>query len=61
MLICNSIKDAEHGNGGLTISVFAIKSVWQGYGILTISVFPSHERTAGPWGSHFLSRSRVRN
>eukprot|EP00959_Pyramimonas_sp_CCMP1952_P190163 3978174-Pyramimonas_sp.AAC.1 len=57
----HSIKNAERGNGGLTIISSAITSVWQGYGILTNSVFPSHERAARPWDFHVLSRSRVRN
>eukprot|EP00959_Pyramimonas_sp_CCMP1952_P450628 9435154-Pyramimonas_sp.AAC.1 len=61
MLTSNSIKNAGHGNGGLTISASAITSVWQDYGGLTISVFPSHERASGPWDSYFLRTSRVRN
>eukprot|EP00959_Pyramimonas_sp_CCMP1952_P466770 9490516-Pyramimonas_sp.AAC.1 len=36
-------------------------SVWQGCGVLTTSVCPRYDRAAGPWDSHVLSRSRVRN
>eukprot|EP00959_Pyramimonas_sp_CCMP1952_P074577 1558155-Pyramimonas_sp.AAC.1 len=61
MLTSNNIQNAKHGHGGLTTPASAITSVWQGCGILTSSVCPSYERAAGPWDSHFLSRSRVRN
>eukprot|EP00959_Pyramimonas_sp_CCMP1952_P040134 839184-Pyramimonas_sp.AAC.1 len=46
MLTSNSIRNAEHGHGGLTISASALTSVWQGCGVLTSSVCPSHERAA---------------
>eukprot|EP00959_Pyramimonas_sp_CCMP1952_P304554 6373808-Pyramimonas_sp.AAC.1 len=61
MLTSNSMNNAEHGHGGLIVSASATTSVWQGCGILTSSVCPCHERAAGPWDSHFLSRSRVRS
>eukprot|EP00959_Pyramimonas_sp_CCMP1952_P143514 3004447-Pyramimonas_sp.AAC.1 len=61
MLTSNNIKHAEHGHGGLTTPASAITSVWQGCGILTRSVCRRYERAAGPWDSHCLSCSRVRN